>query len=132
MDLGDPEHGHDGVADVLLHAATVSLEDGTHPVEVRGHHPAEDLGVEALAERGGPHHVGEGDRDDLPRPHGRRVAKSAAAARPGGGSSRGAAPGGGPGRRGPGPAAGPPPTGRPVGPGDGEGWSWWTCAAPPG
>src|ERR687891_2108393 len=76
MDLGDPEHGHDGVADVLLHAAAVALEDGTHPVEVRGHHPAEYLGVEALAERGGPHHVGEGDRDDLPRPHGRRVTKS--------------------------------------------------------
>ena len=62
---GQPEHGHDRVADVLLDPAAVVLEDRAHLVEVAGHDLAQRLGVERLAEIGRALQVGEEDRDGL-------------------------------------------------------------------
>ena len=62
----DPEDRHHRVTDELLDRAAVALDHGGHLVEVPAHHAAERLGVEPLAERRGPRHVGEDDRDDLP------------------------------------------------------------------
>ena len=61
------EHGHDRVADELLHRAAVALEHGLDGLEVAPHDAAEELGVEPLAERGRPGDVGEEDGDDLAR-----------------------------------------------------------------
>ena len=43
------EHGHDRVADELLHDAAVLLELGAHRVEVARHHLAQRFGVELLS-----------------------------------------------------------------------------------
>jgi hypothetical protein len=45
VDLGDPKHRHDGIPDVLFYGPAVALQQRPHPVEVRGHHSTEDLGI---------------------------------------------------------------------------------------
>ena len=47
---GEAEHGHDGVADVLLQRPAMALEDGAHRGEVDVQDLAERLCVELLAE----------------------------------------------------------------------------------
>ena len=51
VDGGDPEDGHDRVADVLLDGAAVPLDHRGHSLEVASHQRADRLGVERLAER---------------------------------------------------------------------------------
>ena len=65
VEARDAEHGHDRVADELLHGAAVMFEHLAHRVEVAAHQPAERLGIETLAERGGPSDIGEQDGDGL-------------------------------------------------------------------
>ena len=80
-----PEDRQHRVADELLDGAAVPLENALHDVEVPPHHPAQELGVEPLPERGRLGHVCEEDGDDLPR-LGRdasgREARAAACAEP--------------------------------------------------
>jgi len=59
------EDGHDRIADVLLDDAPVTLEGGTHLVEVPGHHLAHGLRIELLAHGGRAFEVGEDDRHGL-------------------------------------------------------------------
>jgi hypothetical protein len=59
------EHGHDRVADELLHRAAVPLDHGAHLIEVAPHGAAKRFRIEALAQCGGARDVGEDDRDDL-------------------------------------------------------------------
>ena len=59
------EHGHDRVADELLHRAAVPLDHGAHLVEVAPHGAANRFRIEALAQCGGAHDVGEDDRHHL-------------------------------------------------------------------
>src|SRR6266511_1561180 len=66
VDPRQPEDGHDRVADVLLDAPAVVLEDLAHLLEVAGHELAERLRVERLAEVRRALEVGEDDRDRLP------------------------------------------------------------------
>ncbi len=61
----ETEHGHDRVADVLLHGPAVALEHGAHPVEVLAQDLAERLGVQRLAEARRALQVAEDDRDGL-------------------------------------------------------------------
>ena len=49
VDLGDPEHRHDGIPDVFLHGAAMPLENLPHAVEVGGHHPTEDFRIQPLS-----------------------------------------------------------------------------------
>ena len=65
MDLGNPEDGHDGVADELLDGATVVFDRGLHRVEVAFHDVTERFRVERLTHRRRAHHVAEHDRDGL-------------------------------------------------------------------
>ena len=67
MDPRQAEHGHDRVADVLLDAPAVVLENLLHLLEVAGHELAERLRVEGLAEVRRALEVAEDDRDRLPR-----------------------------------------------------------------
>jgi hypothetical protein len=60
------EHGPDGVADELLHAAAVLLDDRLHPLEVAGQQSLQRLRVDGLAERRRADDVAEHDRHDLP------------------------------------------------------------------
>ena len=64
---GHAEHGHDRVADELLHRAAVALERGLDGLEVPPHDVAEELRVEAFAECGRAGDVREEDGDDLAR-----------------------------------------------------------------
>ena len=59
------EDGHDGVADELLHAAAVALDDPLHPLEVACEQRAQPLGIERLAERGRAGQVAEENRHRL-------------------------------------------------------------------
>ena len=59
------EHGHHGIADELLHDASVRLHCVAHLVEVPGHDPTEGLGVEPLTQGRRAGHVGEHNRDGL-------------------------------------------------------------------
>ena len=61
------EHRHHRVADELLDAAAVPLEHRPHGVEVLGHHGAQSLGVQLLAEAGRALEVGEHDGHRLAR-----------------------------------------------------------------
>jgi hypothetical protein len=61
----DAEHGHHRIADELLNRAAMALDHCLHRFEVAGHHPAQALRVEALAERGRAGHVAEEDSDRL-------------------------------------------------------------------
>ena len=61
------EDRHDRVADELLHGPAVALDDHLRRLEVAGHHPAQALRVDPLAERGRAGHVAEEDGDDLAR-----------------------------------------------------------------
>jgi hypothetical protein len=70
--LGDAEDGHDSIPDVLLHGAPVAFQHRAHAVEVGGHDPAENFGVETFTEGGRPDHVGEHDGHRLAL-HGRRL-----------------------------------------------------------
>ena len=63
VQAGEPEHGHDRVADVLLDPAAVPFEDQPHLVEIQVQDLAEVLAVQALAERGGALQVREHDGD---------------------------------------------------------------------
>ncbi len=59
------EHGHDGVADELLHAAPVPLDDRLHRLEVAGEQRTQPLGIERLAEAGRTGHIAEENRHRL-------------------------------------------------------------------
>jgi hypothetical protein len=63
--LWDAEHGHHGVADVLLDRAPMALDRETHRLEVAGLHIAERLRVQAFAESCGTRDVAEDHADDL-------------------------------------------------------------------
>ena len=68
------EHGHHRVADELLHAAAVPLDDRLHPLEVAREQRTQPLGIERLAERGRAGQVAEQHRHRLAlllRPRGR-------------------------------------------------------------
>src|SRR4029079_15602847 len=65
MKDGDPEDGHDGIANELLDRSTVALDDRPDHREVAAHDRAHRLGIELLAEDGGARHVGEEDSDGL-------------------------------------------------------------------
>ena len=62
----DAEHGHHCVADELLDGATLGFDLLAHRREVAGHHLAEMLGVQTLAQLRGARHVGEEHRDEPP------------------------------------------------------------------
>ncbi len=66
MEPRDPEHGHDGVADELLHHPAVTEHRGLHGVEIPVHDAADELGVEPLAEPREAGHVREDDGHHLP------------------------------------------------------------------
>ena len=57
------EDRHDRVADVLLDASAVALEDAAHLVEVEVEHLPKVLAIEPLTEGRGPFQVREDDRD---------------------------------------------------------------------
>ena len=65
VELGDPEHRHHGVPDVLLDGSAVTLDRPAHRLEVARLHVAQRLGIQALAERRRAGHVAEHDRDRL-------------------------------------------------------------------
>ena len=60
------EHGHDRVADELLHRAARALDLGPHTAQVGVDHLLQTLSVEALSEGRRADQVGEQDRYDLP------------------------------------------------------------------
>jgi len=60
------EHGHDRVADELLHRSPVTLDRRPRRLEVPGHHGAHRFRVELLAETRRTRHVAEEHGDDLP------------------------------------------------------------------
>ena len=59
------EHRHHRVADELLHAAAVPLDDPLHPLEVAGEQRPQPLRIERLAERGRAGQVAEENRHRL-------------------------------------------------------------------
>ena len=65
VELGDPEHRHHGVPDVLLDGPAVTLDRPAHRLEVARLHVAQRLGIQALAERRRAGQVAEHDRDRL-------------------------------------------------------------------
>src|SRR6266480_7760813 len=66
VQMRNPEHGHDRVADELLDGAAVMLEDPPHLLEVALEHSPQQLRVDLLAQRGRTGDVGEDDGDELP------------------------------------------------------------------
>jgi hypothetical protein len=66
--LRDAEHGHGGVADELLDAASVLLERGPREVEKRLEGPADVLRIAPVDQLGGADDVREHDRRELPLP----------------------------------------------------------------
>ncbi len=60
------EHGHDGVARVLLHGPAVGADLLGHLLEEGREQRAELLGIVPRGERGGPDEVGEDHRHNLP------------------------------------------------------------------
>ena len=63
--LRDPERGHGGIADELLHGASVPLDDRPDGVEVATHDGPHHLGIECGAQSGRVDDVGEEDRHRL-------------------------------------------------------------------
>ncbi len=61
----DAEHGHDRVADELLHRTSVRFEDRLHALEIAGKQGAHGLGVCRLPQRGRAGDVAEEDGDGL-------------------------------------------------------------------
>ena len=61
----DPEDGHHGVADELLHQPVVAFQDGPGPLEVAGHDPAQRLRVQPLPQRRRAADVADHHRDHL-------------------------------------------------------------------
>jgi hypothetical protein len=61
VELGEPEHGHHGVADELGERASVTSEDRLDGLEVLRHDVGQRLGIQALAESRRVHEVGEQD-----------------------------------------------------------------------
>ena len=72
---GDPEHGHEGVAHVLVDGAAVLEHHRPQFPERRVDHAGDDLGVGALREGGEPDHVGEQHRGQLALLEGRGVTR---------------------------------------------------------
>ena len=72
------EDGHHRVADELLHAALVALDDLLHPLEVPRQQRAQRLRVGRLPEHGRAHDVAEQDGDDLALLRTRRARRSPA------------------------------------------------------
>jgi hypothetical protein len=66
VQLREPEHRHDGVADVLLNRAAVSFQDRPHIVEIDIQDLAERLAVEPLAQARGALQIAEDDRHRSP------------------------------------------------------------------
>jgi hypothetical protein len=69
---GDPEHGEQRVAHVLVDRPAVVGHDLTEAPEGGVHRAGHGLGVGALGQRGEPHHVGEEDGGQLALLHGHR------------------------------------------------------------
>ena len=67
VNSGDPEDGHNGVADELLDGPAMPLDDRLHRREVAAHQRSHGLGIELLTKRGGPGNVAEEDCYDLAR-----------------------------------------------------------------
>ena len=65
MGGGDPESGHHGVADELLHRAALCLDLGPHRLEIGLHYLVEILGIETLRERRRIGNIGEEDSHQL-------------------------------------------------------------------
>ena len=63
VQLGNPEDGHHGIADELLHRAAVAHEHLGHPLEPARHDLPQGLRVEPLPERSRIGHVCEEDGD---------------------------------------------------------------------
>ena len=59
------EHGHDRIANELLHGPAKALELCPEPQVVRRQHGADILGVHLLGAGREPDEIGEQDRDDL-------------------------------------------------------------------
>ena len=64
-DQRNPEHGHDGIADVLLDRAAPGLDDGRHGGEIRAQQDAKALGAELFPKSGRSRDVREQDRHEL-------------------------------------------------------------------
>ena len=78
--LRHAEDGDHGIADELLDAAAVPLDDRFRGLEVARHHTAQALRIDSLAERGRAAHVAEEDAHDLPHlAHRRRLGEHGAA-----------------------------------------------------
>ena len=65
VDGRHPEHGHHGVADELLDAAAVALDDALHALEVGRQQCAQPLRIDRFPEGRGTGQVAEQDRHDL-------------------------------------------------------------------
>jgi hypothetical protein len=63
--LRHAEDGHDRVADKLLDAAAVPLDDRLHLIEIAAEQGAQGFGIDRFAERGRADDVAEEHRDDL-------------------------------------------------------------------
>ncbi len=74
---GGAEHGHDGVADELLHRPAEALDVGLHALVVRAQRRADVLGVGAIGATREADEVDEEHRDDLPLLAGRGLVASA-------------------------------------------------------
>ena len=66
VQMRDPEHSHDGIADELLDRAAMALQGHTHLVEVPADRAPQRLGIKPLAERRRAGEVGEDDGHCLP------------------------------------------------------------------
>ncbi len=75
VDPGNAEDGEHGVADVLAHRPSVTLDGAADDVEEPEHDRAQRLRIELLAERRVVGDVGEQHRDDLPLIGGSRGAE---------------------------------------------------------
>ena len=81
----DAEDGHHAVTPVVLDRAAVALDRAAHGMEPALHRPPQLLRVDALAERGRAHHVGEDHAQDLAAlldRHGRAQPRAALGAEP--------------------------------------------------
>ena len=65
VQLWDAEHGHDRVADELLHRSAVGFDDPLHPLEVAGEERTQGFRIGGLPKRGRAGDVAEEDGDGL-------------------------------------------------------------------
>jgi hypothetical protein len=65
VNLRDAKHGHDRIADELLHGSAVRLDDSFHALEVAGEDGAQRLGICRFPQLGRAGDVAEEDGDRL-------------------------------------------------------------------